>query len=353
MLDRETVKAGYRTENLKKSALTLLFIGIAASALLLTLGFGIYDISLGDSIATFFNHIFGNITDTRADTYIWDVRFPRAIAALVMGMGLSVAGAVMQNDFRNPLAEPYTMGIASGAFLGATLSIIAEISIIPGLYGDSATVWNAFIFSLVPTAVILVVSNLRRISPTGMILVGIAIMFLFTSVSRILMVTASPNNMSKAYVWMVGSLDKVTWDSLPMMAIPTAVGMVILFCLHKKLDIMYLGDVGARTMGVDARRLRMLSLVIVSLMTASLVCFTGAIGFIGLVGPHIARIFIGSKNRYLLPASAAFGAAFLILADTVAKVVGTSGLPVGVVCSMIGGPIFLWILVQQKKAYWA
>ena len=352
-VEREAVKSAYHRVASKRIMLTIAFILVAAIALLLTLGFGTYDISLIDSLKIFFDHIAGNITNKRADLYIWNVRLPRAIAALTMGAGLAVAGAIMQNDFRNPLAEPYTMGISSGAFLGATLSIILEVSLIPGLHGDNAIIANAFIFSLAPTAIIILVSTLRRISPTGMILIGIAIMFLFTSVSRILMVIASPNNLSKAYTWLVGSMDKVTWDSVPLMIIPTVIGIALLYSIHKKLDIMYLGDVGAKTLGVDAKKLRIISLIIVSLMTASLVCFTGPIGFIGLVGPHIARIFTGSKNKYLLPASAAFGAAFLILADTVAKVTGTSGLPVGVVCSMIGGPLFLWILVQQKKGYWA
>lgn len=352
-MDKGTIFREYRKEAFKKVASTAMFIAIACIALLLTLGFGVYDISISDSIATFFNHITGNIADVRADAYIWNTRLPRAIAALTVGMGLSVAGAVMQNDFRNPLAEPYTMGISSGAFLGATLSIILGISVIPGLSGDTATMANAFIFSLVPTAMILLAATLRRVSPVGMILIGIAIMFLFSALSRIFMVMADPNNLSKAYTWMVGSLDKMTWDTLPLMVIPTFVGTILLYTLNRKLDIMYLGDVGALTMGEDAKKIRSVTLIIVSLMTASLVCFTGAIGFIGLVGPHIARIFTGSKNRYLLISSATFGAAFLILADTVAKVTGTSGLPVGVVCSLIGGPLFLWILIRQKKSTWS
>ena len=127
---------------------------------------------------------------------------------------------------------------------------------------------------------------------------------------------------------------------------------VILWFSSSKLNVMYAGDRAAQTFGENAANIRVSTLVLVSIMTAVLICFTGTIGFIGLVGPHVARIFVGSNNRYLIPASAAFGAAFVILADTVAKVSGPNGLPVGVICSMIGGPLFIWILVRQRKSAW-
>lgn len=145
----------------------------------------------------------------------------------------------------------------------------------------------------------------------------------------------------------------MTWDNLPLMAGFVFVISLILYLLSRQLDVMYLGDRSATTLGVNAGRLRLVTLALVSFMTAAIVSFTGTIGFIGLVGPHVARIFVGSANRYLIPASAAFGATFIILADTVAKVAGINGLPVGVISAMIGGPLFIYILVRQKKSAWA
>jgi ABC-type Fe3+-siderophore transport system permease subunit len=151
----------------------------------------------------------------------------------------------------------------------------------------------------------------------------------------------------------VGSTSKIDGDEIPLILAITVVGIVLVWTMHKKLDVMYAGDRGAKSMGVNAGRVRIVTLAIVSLMTACLVSLSGTIGFIGLVGPHIARIFVGSNNRYLIPASAAFGAAFMALADTIAKVTGPDGLPVGVISSMIGGPLFVYILIRQRKSAWA
>ena len=137
------------------------------------------------------------------------------------------------------------------------------------------------------------------------------------------------------------------------MIVSSIIFIVILWAFKNRFNVMYAGDKPAKTMGVEPNRVRVFTLAIASLLTATVVSFTGTIGFIGLVGPHVARIFVGSDNRYLIPASAAFGAAFIILADTLAKVSGPNGLPVGVISSMIGGPLFIYILVRQRKSAWA
>lgn len=345
-------KSEYMDANRKKILFIILFTALAVIAFFLTLGFGVYNISISEAISSFFGHITGNITDVRDDYYVWDVRTPRAIGAMIIGAGLAVAGAIMQNDFKNPLADPYTMGISSGAFLGASLSIIFGFSILPGIGGSSATVVNAFIFSLIPTSIIILVSKFRSLTPAAMILTGIAVMFLFSSITQIMMVTAPSESLASAYEWRVGSLSSIRWEHLPIMAGTAIVIITALWFLSDKLNIMYAGDRAVQTFGEKAESIRLFTLILVSLLTAAMICYTGTIGFIGLVGPHVARIFVGSNNRYLIPASAAFGAAFVILADTIAKVSGPNGLPVGVICSMIGGPLFIYILVKQRKNAW-
>jgi ABC-type Fe3+-siderophore transport system permease subunit len=305
-----------------------------------------------DSIEALFNHLTDNIQDPDDDYYIFDVRVPRAIGGICAGAALAVAGVVMQNIFKNPLADPYTMGISSGAFLGAVLYIIMGISFIP-IPGLSGGIGNAFLFSLIPTAILLLISMFKKLTPTAMILTGIAIMFVFSSICQIIMVTSTAESMASAYEWRVGSLARMKWEYVTMMVASTVVLSAAIWILSEKFDVMYAGDRAMQSLGERPLLIRLMTLILASLLTAGVVAFTGTIGFIGLVGPHVARIFVGSNNRYLIPASAAFGAAFLLLADTIAKVSGINGLPVGVICSMIGGPLFIIILIRQRKSAWA
>lgn len=343
----------YHRANQKKVAFTLLFVCLAVIAFFITLGFGVYKISVIDAVRVFVNHLTGSISNPRSDHYIWDIRVPRALGCIIVGGGLSVAGVIMQNNFRNPLAEPYTMGISSGAFLGVVLYMVSGISIIPFFLDEYALLVNAFIMSLIPMCIILLVSTFRKLTPTTMILTGIAVMFLFSSICQYLLVSAPSESLADAYSWRVGTLAKMSWAIIPYMAIPAIIFSVILWLMSSKLNVLYSGDRAASTLGESAPKLRMITLAMVSVLTASLVSFTGTVGFIGLVGPHVARIFVGSNNRYLIPSSAAFGAAFLLVADTIAKVTGANGLPVGVICSMFGGPLFIWILIKQRRSAWA
>ena len=340
-----------RSLNKKRLFTLILFIG-AAISIPLTLGFGVYKISIPDAISVFVHHLTGNITDTRADMFVWGVRLPRALGAVILGAGLSVAGAVMQNDFRNPLAEPYTMGISSGAFMGVVVAMVTGLSIVPGLTGQSAYTVNAFLFSMIPIAAILIVSKFRKITPVAMILIGIAMMFLFNAISQIMLLSTDSETLADAYSWRVGSTAKIDWDMLPIMVSVTVTVCVAMWVLSRKLDVMYAGDRGAQSLGINPYILRIGTLVAVSLMTAAIVSISGTIGFIGLVGPHVARIFVGSANRYLIPASAAFGGMFVAFADTIAKVTGPDGLPVGIICSMIGGPLFVYILIRRSSKVW-
>ena len=180
------------------------------------------------------------------------------------------------------------------------------------------------------------------------------LLYMFSSISQYIMVTASSETLSDIYNWRIGSLGRMekNFEDLALMAALTIPLTLILVLCSKRLDIMYAGDRNAKTMGLNAKRFRILVMSIVSLITATVVSFTGTIGFIGLVGPHVARVFVGSNNRYLIPCSAFFGAAFLVLADTIAKVSGAGGLPVGVISSLVGGPLFLYILIKRSKKVW-
>lgn len=355
----EDIGEAYRHERSKKIMFIVVMILISVFFFFYTLGVGTYHISTSDAIGVFFDHILGREPDPDDpvaldnDYYVWGPkigRVPRAIGAVVAGIGLAIGGVIMQNLLRNPLAEPYTMGISSGAAFGATLSIGLGISIVPFVSGEYATMANAFVLSLVPLAIIVVISLFRQVTPVVMILIGIAIMYLFSSISQVVMVTSSSETMQNIYMWNIGTLQRFNWERLPITSIVVIALSIILYLCSSRLDIMYAGDRSAKSLGLRVNGFRIGVLVVTSFLTAAIVCTTGAIGFVGLVAPHIARIFVGSSNRYLIPASASFGVAFLLIADTIAKFTGT--LPVGVISSLVGGPLFLYILITQRKRAW-
>lgn len=317
---------------------------------------GTYPIGFTEAYELLWNHVFGTVPDDPYDILyikdhvVWDLRLPRILIGIIAGAGLAVAGATMQSTLKNPLADPYTTGISSGAAFGATVAICYGF----GVFGSTGSiVVNAFVFSLIPTAVIAVISVTKKVSPVSMILAGIAIMYIFNSLTTIMMLWADPDDLAAVYQWQVGSFEGLDWGSIPIMLGVTLVGSVFLMIVSNKLNVLATGDENARALGIDASRLRLICLVVVSLITASIVSFTGIIGFVGLVAPHVVRIFIGSDNRYLIPASMAFGAALLLVADLIGRtVIAPTVLEVGVVTALIGGPVFLYLVIRQKKEAW-
>lgn len=344
---------GYFKKNRYKLILIVVFSVMALLSVMITLGFGVYNISIIDAIEVFFDHIFGNEVNYHDNLYIWDTRLPRGILALVVGAGLALCGCVMQNVMHNPMAEPYTMGISSGAFFGVVISMVFGISILPWMGDYPAMIANAFIFALIPVSVIIVITRFRKVTSTGMILIGIAMLYLFSSITQMILLSASSETLASAYAWRVGSLANRSWEEVAVVTPVVIIVSIAIFSMYRKLDMMYMGDRNAQTVGINPDRVRLVSMMLVSLMTATIVSFTGTIGFIGLVAPHVARMIVGSSNKYLMPFSMAFGAFFLIAADTVAKISGANGLPVGVISSLVGGPMFVYILIKRGKKVWS
>ncbi len=335
----------------------LLFIVICIFGMIIVLGYaatiGSSGISTLEVYKGIWNHFFDkdNI-DEVTDWILFDVRLSRIMTGLVAGVSLGVAGAAMQSMMKNPLADPYTTGISSGASFGATLALGLGITV-TGFGGTIGLVATAFVFSLIPAAVIITVSSLRNTSAATMILSGIAVMYLFNACTTLIKLTLSEQSLSAVYQWSIGDLSGVTWMSFRVILLFAVGGTIILMLLSKQLNILITGDKNATALGLDAHKLRIILLILISLMAASVVCFTGIIGFIGLVAPHIVRIFLGSDNRYLLPASAAFGAVLLMAADLISRVIiAPTFLPVGVITAFIGCPLFLYLLIKQRKSMW-
>ena len=348
--DSEVIVDCYRKNRARK------FIGLGAFVVILVvisgyaMGMGSYKILLFDVYGIIWDHLThmsDGITSLEMRV-IWDDRLPRLLAALIAGAGLAAAGACMQSMLKNPLADPYTTGISSGASFGATIAIVLGITI----GGAGGTVVNAFIFALIPTAVILALSTIKRASPTTMILAGISVMYIFNALTSWIMLTADETAMAAAYEWTIGTLNKASWVTLPAMFAVTLAGSLIILLSTKYLNAMNAGDDFAKTLGVNVDRIRIILLAVVSIIAAGIVSFTGVIGFVGLVIPHISRMILGGDHRLMLPTSMAFGGFLMILADLLSRTLLTGfELPVGAITTIIGVPMFAYLLIKRGKSY--
>lgn len=331
----------------------IFILGCIVAAFLMAgyaLTIGDYKVEFWDTYSVIWNYIVGNGDGSDAEFVIMTYRAPRVVTGIIAGAALGATGAVMQTILRNPLADPFTTGISSGASFGATLALGMGISLASASY---AVVANAFIFALIPMIVIIAVSKMKSASPTTMIMAGIAVMYIFNACSTLIKLWSSEETLSSIFAWSVGSIDSNSWSNVTVMLIVTAIGLFALQLMSRRLNVLSTGDESARSIGVNAGQLRIVSLLVVSLVAASVVSFTGLIGFVGLVCPHIARMIIGSDSRYLIPASAAFGAALLLAADTIGRIViAPAVIQVGVITAFIGAPLFLYLIVKQKKEVW-
>lgn len=344
-------KSGYQKMKVKR----LGFIAVCAIASFLLAIFaatvGAYPISAEEVFRCLIEAVTGQSPeDTGIYHIVINLRMPAIVTSLVCGFALAICGVCMQSMLKNPLADPYTMGISSGAGFGAALAIILGIEII----GGAGTVANAFIFSLIPALVILFLSKFRNATPTMMILCGIALMYLFNAATQLFMLIADPEDLSTVYKWMIGSVDGTSMDEAVIILIVAVIGSIYVQYMSNQLNLMGLGDESAKTLGVDVERKRLILLMVVTLVAATVVSFTGIIGFIGLVAPHMVRAIIGTDNRYLIPASGFFGAFLLLLSHLIAMTVAQPMiLPVGVITACIGGPLFLFLILRNSKEVWA
>lgn len=281
---------------------------------------------------------------------VWDNRLRRILMGVAAGVGLAFAGAAMQGILRNPLASPYTLGIASAAGFGAALGILLDVGIAGGRY---LVVVNAFIFALIASAIIIGIARHRGARPETMILAGIAIGYFFSAMTALLQYFGEAEAVKEVIFWMLGELDRASWNELTISAIVLLCCIPLLMWRSWDLNVMGAGDETAKSLGVNVERTRMVTMILASLVTASVVCFTGTIMFIGLVAPHITRMVIGGDNRYLLPASGLVGAVLLVGADVVSRsIIPPVILPVGVMTSFIGVPFFFYLIIRKRREYW-
>ncbi|PWR75971.1 FecCD family ABC transporter permease [Methanospirillum stamsii] len=325
--------------------LIIVLIGVAAS--IGSANLPLYDVYAA-LISRFFS--FGPESTWTADVVLWKLRFPRIFMAIFAGMALGITGVVMQSVLKNPLADPYMMGIQSAAGFGASLAIIFGTGFLSGGYLIAG---NAFLFSLIAVGIIILLSDMKDASAETMILTGIAVMFFFSAMTTFIQYFAEAEAVKSAMFWAVGDLGKTSWDDF-YIVIPLLV-CCFLFLLWKTWDmnILAAGDETAKSLGIPVRRVRITIMIVSSLLVSGVVCFIGAIGFVGLVSPHICRLIIGGDNQYLLPASGLVGAVLLIVSDTVARTIMSPAIiPVGVITAFIGVPFFIYLIMFRKGEFW-
>ncbi|MCW2089571.1 iron chelate uptake ABC transporter family permease subunit [Rhodococcus qingshengii] len=304
-------------------------------------------LSVGEVASIVVGHLGGTAADVTPirDGIVWDLRLPRTLLAALCGAGLGLCGAIMQSLLRNPLADPFVLGISSGASTGAVLIVILGVG--SGLIGLSS---GAFIGAVISFALVLLLAHAAGGTPDRVILAGVAATQLFSALTSFIVITsADPEQTRGVMFWLLGSLGGADWLDVALCAAVVAVGLVVCLTHSRALDAFAFGEDAASSLGVNVWRVRVTLLLATALMTAVIVSVAGAIGFVGLVLPHAARALVGSNHRRLLPASALIGSIFLVWVDAVARTaIAPQELPAGVVTALVGVPAFAVILWRRK-----
>ncbi|WP_390888476.1 FecCD family ABC transporter permease [Lelliottia wanjuensis] len=303
----------------------------------------------GISVATLGHTLFDAASaDAGTRVIVWDIRLPFALMAVVVGMALGLAGAEMQTILNNPLASPFTLGVSSAASFGAALAIILGLGI-PGIPDQWFISANAFIFALMACFVLDGISRWTRVATSGVVLFGIALVFTFNALISILQFVASEDTLQGLVFWTMGSLARASWDKLAILLVVLLIVVPLSLKNAWKLTALRLGEDRAVSFGINVRKLRLATLLRISIISALTVAFVGPVGFIGLVAPHISRMMFGEDHRFYLPGSMLIGALVLSLASVLSKnIVPGVIIPVGIVTSLVGVPFFLSIIIRHR-----
>lgn len=329
------------------SAVLCLFI------LVLAIRQGSVYISLKDLFGIIGGHITGKGTpdgvEPMMDSIFWTIRMPRAVMAFLVGGALSMSGACMQALLQNPLASSYTLGVSSGASLGAALVLILEISI-PVLSGFMLP-FAGFVFGLATVVIALMFTSAidRSVSNTTVVLIGM-VLSLFVNGMMNLLSTLNADHSKQLLLWMMGSFSARGWKHCAILFPVCVAGFVCLMLMSRKMDIMSFGDLQAQAMGVDAKKTKIVAILVCSLLTGVSVAFTGVIGFIDLAAPHVVRKIFGPSHKLVIPMSFIYGGAFMALCDLISRtLLSPREIPVGAVTALIGAPFFAYVFFASRR----
>lgn len=305
---------------------------------------GRYPISPVDVVKTILSPIFPQLKVSQTiTTIVFEIRLPRIIAAFAVGSALALAGTSFQSIFKNPLVSPDLLGVSNGAGFGAALAIILSSS-------NFLIQILAFVFGIISVSITYLISRAYKAGGIlVLVLSGVAISAFFNALISCIKFVADPQDkLPEIIYWLMGSLSSVTIDKLIMITIPFVIGIIILLLLRWQMNILAMGDEEAQSLGLNPIRIRLLIIAGCTLLTSAAVSISGIIGWIGLIIPHMARMIVGPDNRILIPASLSLGASFLLLVDNISRAVIPIEIPIGILTSVIGVPIFLYLL---KRGY--
>lgn len=330
----------------------LILVGLAVLLLfsvLLDLALGPASYSLVEVLGALFSP---DAAAPQVRVVMWDIRLPVALMAVAVGAALSLAGAQMQTILNNPLASPFTLGISAAASFGAALGLAFGVALVP-VIAQYMVPLNAFVMAMLSALLIHVLSLRRGMTSETIVLLGIALVFTFNALLALVQFFATEQAVAAVVFWTMGSLTKATWPKLGVICLVILVTLPVFARRAWAMTALRLGDEKAASFGVNVRKLRLQTLIMVSLLAAFPVAFVGTIGFIGLVGPHIARMLIGEDQRFFLPASLLTGALILSASSVVSKTLIPGAIfPIGVVTSLIGVPFFISLILGGRKNSW-
>jgi iron complex transport system permease protein len=348
---------GAREAYAKLTARKVLFILIGLGCLvalgLLATSLGSADLGVSDVASAIVARIFPFLNlevSDKVSFIVWNIRLPRIVLGVIAGAGLAISGAAMQGIMRNPLVSPFTIGISSAAGFGASIAIVLGL----GMVGSEKylIISNAFVFALLAAFLVYGLARIRGMRPETLILAGIALMYFFSAGTSLLQYIATKEELHAVVHWLFGSLTGASWENILVVLIIFAGCLPFLIKYSWDLNALVAGDDVATTLGVNTRRVRIVCLALATLITAGIICFTGIIGFVCLVAPHITRMIIGADHRFLLPCSCILGGLLLLGADTLGRTVFQPAvIPVGIVISVIGVPFFVYLILRTRKEY--
>lgn len=352
--DHGQIPAEYRQYIGRKSLFVLVMTGGLAGILVVAISLGAANIPVS-SVA---RSLLGLVTSKQVEIIVWNIRLPQALAAIVAGGGLAVAGAVMQSILRNPLGSPFTLGISHAAAFGAALSVM----VLGGGFMTSSnvgavsitnpyiTIASAFLFSIGASLLIIGVTRTRGATPEVMVLTGVALGAFFTAGTMFLQFFADDMQLAAMVFWTFGDTARATWTELAFISTVTLVCVLYFFGNSWNYNAIDAGDETAKGLGVRVGRVRLTGMLLASMLTAVIISFLGIIGFVGLVVPHMVRRVIGSDHRFLLPACLLAGAVLLLVSDTVARLIlAPHVLPVSVLTAFLGAPAFFWLILRGGR----
>lgn len=340
-----------RTRHARPAAVIGILAAVLVGAVVVAAGRGQMPIPAAEVVSSLARRLGWSIgpsmTHPAGEAVLWDVRLPRVAMSVVIGAALGSAGVLMQGLFRNPLAEPSVIGVSSGAAVGACVSIVTGVSV----FGIFTTPIAAFVGALVATVVVYVLARDRgRTDTTALVLMGVAINAVAAAAIGLTIVLADSQARQDIVFWQLGSLNGTRWAAVSAVVPLLLLGMGIAVAQTRRLDLLSLGERGARHLGVDLERLHAVAIVAVALLVGPATAFCGIIGFVGLVVAHALRLVIGPAHRPLMAASALGGAIVVLIADTAARTaVDYAELPIGMLTALVGGPTFLLLLRRDRR----